>query len=98
MPHTGTILTRVVDRGMDNLALIQPGSYTDPDSGESITVSVSSRYSKIRIAKRDWYFIRESGAFDGTSLELVERGPILVSDSSMRKMPASDHPFAGRRK
>jgi len=64
---------------MSDFAMIRPGTYEDPDSGESIAISVSSRYSKITIGKREWYFIRETGAFDGTSIALVERGPILVS-------------------
>lgn len=75
---------------MDECANIRPGTYTDPDSGESLIISVSPRYSKIRVGRRDWYFVRETGLFDGTSIELVERGPILVSDSSVRKAPTSE--------
>jgi len=84
---------------MTEFAMIQPGTYTDPDSGESICISLSPYYSKITIAGRDWYFIRETGRFDGTSVTLVSNGPFLVSESGERQPkegPASSHKTTGR--
>jgi hypothetical protein len=76
------------------LANIQPGTYIDPDSEKSISISVSDRYSMITINKQCWYFIRETGAFDGTSTTLVDQGPILASDSTRPDTTTAltDHP------
>lgn len=82
----------------NDAAMIVPGTYEDPDSGEKITVSVSPHYSTITIGKRDWYFIRETGKFDGTSVTRIEHGPILAFDSSTHEKPVSGHATADRNK
>ena len=63
-------------------AYIQAGSYVDQESGETIHVTVSPYYSTITVGQRSWHFVKETGGFDGTSIELVSRGPILVSERS----------------
>ena len=63
---------------MNDLAVIQPFEYTNPDTGETISLTVSPRYSKLTINGVEYYFLRESGEFDGTAVE-IKRGPILIS-------------------
>jgi len=64
----------------DKLAVIQPFSYDDPETGDHIEVSVSPYYSKIIVNSREYYFIRETGEFDGTSTAR-RTGPILAYDA-----------------
>ena len=80
---------------MIELAEIRPGTYEDPDTGDVITISVSPYYSKVTTSNRDWYFIRESGEFDGTSVIMIKKGPFLVSVSSEQKNGANDQSTAG---
>lgn len=61
-------------------ALIRPFAYDDPETGDHIEVSVSSYYSKITVNSREYYFIRETGEFDGTGTPR-KTGPILVTSS-----------------
>ena len=42
-------------------------------------MSVSPEYSKITVNNREYYFIRETGEFDGTAT-VEYRGPILIYD------------------
>ena len=62
----------------DKLALIQPFEYMDEETGNRISVSVSPYYSKLTINNRDYFFVRETGEFDGCATNLVKDGPILV--------------------
>ncbi len=66
---------------MSEMAVIKPFDHEDPETGDRITVSVSERYSKLTINDREYYFIRETGKFDGIATTRKMRGPILVSDA-----------------
>lgn len=63
---------------LDEMAVILPFSFDDPETGDRITVSVSPYYSKIVVNWRTYYFIRETGEFDGVATEF-KTGPILIS-------------------
>lgn len=62
---------------MTEAAIIKPFTYDDPETGDKIAVSVSDLYAKLTINDREYYFIRETGEFDGTAT-VLHRGPILV--------------------
>jgi hypothetical protein len=62
---------------MDNLATIKPFAYNDPETGDTISVSVSDLYTTLRINDREYFFIRKTGEFDGTAT-IRHKGPILV--------------------
>ena len=52
---------------MDNVAKIKPMVYEDELTGHRIEVRVSPQFSTIHIDERVYYFVRETGEFDGTS-------------------------------
>ncbi len=62
----------------DQNASIQPFEYTDEVTGDKISISISPHYSKLCINKREYFFVRETGEFDGTGECLID-GPYLVS-------------------
>ena len=64
----------------EQAAVIQPFAYDDPETGDHIEVSVSPYYSKLTVNSREYYYIRETGKFDGTGTPRITRGPILVYD------------------
>jgi hypothetical protein len=53
-------------------AVIRPFTYKDEVSGEIISVTISPQYSVITVGDRQYYFKRESGIFDGTSIVAPE--------------------------
>ena len=61
-------------------AVIQPFKYKDEVTGDMISVSVSPEYSTITVNNREYYFIRETGEFDGTAT-IEYSGPILIYDA-----------------
>ena len=63
------------------LAVIRPFSYRDPETGDCIAVSLSPRYAKLTINRREYYFIRETGEFDGHADTILPDGPILIYDA-----------------
>lgn len=63
----------------DTMARIQPFSYDDPETGDRVAVSVSPEYTKLAVNSRTYYFIRETGEFDGAATEFHAVGPILVT-------------------
>lgn len=65
---------------MNGTALILPFKYTNPNTGDVIALDVSPRYSKLTVNGVVYYFVRETGEFDGTSVA-VHQGPILVHDA-----------------
>jgi hypothetical protein len=72
----GVSLKKVL-KGHRVLAMIQPFIFRDEVSGDTISVSVSPEYSKIAVNNREYFFIRETGEFDG--IATVEySGPILI--------------------
>ncbi len=60
-------------------AVIQPFNYKDEVTGDTISVSVSPEYSKITVNHREYFFIRETGEFDGVAT-IEYSGPILIYD------------------
>ncbi len=63
---------------LEGLAAIQPFTFDDPETGDRIEVSVSPGYSVISVNCRTYYFIRETGEFDGVATEF-HTGPMLVT-------------------
>ena len=63
------------------LAVILPFEYLDEMTGDKIGVSVSAFYSKITINKREYFFLRETGEFDGAATVIEQDGPILTYDA-----------------
>lgn len=61
--------------------MIAPFSYDDPETGDHIEVSVSPYYSKLTINKREYFFVLETGEFDGAATPKIERGPVLISEA-----------------
>ncbi len=62
---------------MIELAFIRPFAYDDPETGDKIAISVSDLYTKLMLNDREYYFVRETGEFDGTAAT-GHQGPILV--------------------
>ena len=63
------------------LATIQPFSYEDEVTGDKISVSISQYYSKITVNKREYFFVRETGEFDGAATVVGRDGPVLTYDA-----------------
>lgn len=63
---------------MKLLAKIEPFEYLDEVTGDKISVSVSPYYSKITVNKREYFFIRETGQFDGAATITGRDGPVLI--------------------
>ena len=63
------------------VAVIRPFDYEDPENGESISLTVSPLYSKLTINGVEYYFIRETGEFDGTAVKARPDGPILIYEA-----------------
>ncbi len=59
-------------------AVIRPFEYTDEVTGDRIAVSVSPEYSKITVNDREYFFIRETGEFDGAATIEERYGPTLI--------------------
>jgi len=53
-------------------AVIRPFTYRDVITGETVSVTISPQYSILTIGNREYYFKRESGAFDGTAIAAEE--------------------------
>ncbi len=65
---------------MDEIAVIRSFSYDDPETGDKIALSVWSYYSKITVNNREYYFVRETGEFDGTATVIQINGPVHIDD------------------
>lgn len=50
---------------------VQPMTYRDELTGQSVEVAVSALYTVLTINGRDYYFRRLSGRFDGTGQSLI---------------------------
>ncbi len=57
----------------DRIAKIQSWVYEDRLTGNRMEVRVSPQYSTIHVNDRVYYFVRETGEFDGTSTPMGER-------------------------
>jgi len=53
-------------------AKIKPSEYENALTGHKLAVKVSPFYSTIHIDKRVYYFAKETGDFDGTSMPMEE--------------------------
>ena len=62
---------------MIELACIRPFAYEDPQTGDKITIAVSDFYTKLSVNGRDYFFVRETGDFDGAA-SARPSGPILA--------------------
>ena len=65
------------DNDTDAVAIIRPIKITDDETGDRISVSVSPYYAKITVNSREYYFIRETGEFDGTAT-VVDSSPVAL--------------------
>ncbi len=63
----------------EQVATIRPFHYDDPETGDRIEVSVSTQYAKLTINRREYFFFRETGEFDGAATVVQSFGPTLVS-------------------
>ena len=64
---------------MTDTAMILPFEHLDEETGDKIAISVSPNYSKISVNNRDYFFIRETGEFDGCATNM-KVGPILICE------------------
>jgi hypothetical protein len=53
-------------------AVIRPFTLQDEVTGQTISVTISQRYSILTVGNRQYYFKRENGAFDGTAIAAEE--------------------------
>jgi len=53
-------------------AIIQPFEYKDLVTGNKIEISVSPYFTKLAINKREYYFEKETGKFDGTAMPMKD--------------------------
>ena len=51
----------------EEVAMIKPWEHTDALTERQLGIEVTPEYSKPRVDERVYYFIRETGEFDGTS-------------------------------
>ena len=58
------------------LARIKPFEYIDKLTGHKIAIKVSPYYSTLIVDERVYYFNKESGEFDGTSIPMGEKGAL----------------------
>ena len=56
------------------LARIKPFKYDDELTGHKIAIEVSPYYSKLFVDDRVYYFNKETGEFDETSIPTQEKG------------------------
>ena len=55
------------------LALIKPFVYKDLVTGQRIEICVSPYFSTLHIDERVYYFVKETGEFDGTSMPMKDK-------------------------
>jgi hypothetical protein len=55
-------------RTFDVMATVRPFRYDDPETGQTVAITLSPRYATLQVGSRSYYFIRETGAFDGVSI------------------------------
>jgi hypothetical protein len=53
-------------------ATIRPFTYRDHVTGQEVSVSISPYYVILTVGDRQYYFDRETGAFDGTAISVEE--------------------------
>lgn len=55
-------------RTFDLLATVRPFRYDDPETGQTVGLNLSEQYAILTVGSRSYYFIRETGEFDGVSI------------------------------
>ena len=63
---------RDLHQEFDCTAVIRPFTHVDEVIGETVSITISEQYSVLSIGRRRYYFKRENGAFDGTSIDAEE--------------------------
>ncbi len=58
------------------LARIKPFKYDDKLTGHKIAIQLSPYYSTLFVDDRVYYFNKETGEFDGTSIPTREKGAL----------------------
>jgi hypothetical protein len=53
-------------------AVIRPFTHKDEVTGQTVSITISPQYSILTVGDRAYYFMRENGAFDGTSIAARE--------------------------
>ena len=53
-------------------AVIRPFTHEDAVTGETISVTIAPQYSILTVGDREYYFKRETGAFDSTAIAARE--------------------------
>ena len=71
MPFVGTTM-RDLYREFGCTAVIRPFKHEDEITGQTVAVTISPLYSILRVGNREYYFKRENGEFDGTSIAARE--------------------------
>jgi hypothetical protein len=71
MPHVSEKI-RDLYKEFGCTAVIRPFTHKDEVSGLTVSVTISPQYSILRVGDREYYFMRENGAFDGTSISEEE--------------------------
>ena len=86
-----TVLRKILGRILQWLRVpgfVGTAEYRDPESGDLVLkIRTSPRYTIIEAAGREFYFLRESGKFDGTgAMSLDDPLPIngLLADRTRR--------------
>lgn len=59
-------------------AIMLPFEFTDSETGDKVSLRVSPEYAIFTVNKREYYFVRETGQFDGTGSPVGKPGPILI--------------------
>ena len=55
-----------------HIAKIRPFSYEDLVTGQRLEVKVSPYFTTLHIGERVYYFVKDSGEFDGTSMPMSD--------------------------
>jgi len=62
----------------EGFAKILPFQLQDQDTGRDLLVRLTPSYLVVTIDKREYFFIRETGEYDGYA-DTINTGPILIS-------------------
>ena len=62
-----------------NTGLVSEFSEVHPFNGDTVSIRISKRYTVITVGRRDYFFFRESGKYDGHCTEYAEceSAPVL---------------------
>lgn len=57
--------------------LVQPFAYVDAATGQQIKIRTSPRYTVLSVGSKEFFFCRETGAFDGTGAMSLGDAPAI---------------------